>query len=713
MDNAHDRQVAEVDGFGSAGDYQGLGCEPNLNVIGEAVDDLRNIKLDPFVVDGLGAPKGLHPLEHVQWAEAVQHPFSARTVELEPDLDLAVRTVLEMQPRELDEHRRGVLRSFLAAAGGLEESRAAWTRRGPAEAQLLLQRLHGPMLEYLIRILQWPDLELAGHLRGFPIAGHLPPAHYASQPPRKLIPRADAENLVAEIPDWNLQVLRALKDLPYSHDIAGELQKDVDLGAMLPATLLTDDHVREYLLMRRLPVRELRSAGWKTRIADHGTECGINPNTSTEDTIKHDTVDVLMEIELRFLQAGRPRLSKWKRDVKRAFKRIPVMANHRRLTGAVWQAGQDVWFSRHIGMPFGTTSAGLGWHRLANVVMAFCRRLLFLTAGRYVDDSFGVDEDNVQITGGYCMQVISSVLGLELDAEKAEDTLQGLIVLGVLVQEDPRNGRVEVQVTAEKAKAWSELLQKYLQDGRCEAGDSGKLAGRLSFAVTMAADKVGRAYIRPFYAQQHDPLPDAMLSSRWKQAARWWIHYLEARPPAYRSIDDQHREQVQLWTDAAGESRGLAAVLRVGSSFWYTYTKLPEAIWDLLIPRGDHQIGVQETLAVVLALGTFQGALRGKLVLSFIDNDGVRANIQSGSSRAPETNGLIGSMWLHIASQRIGLYTARVESKANIADGPSRFDFDLMERLGALSVSPVWPPWTDHFWSIADPLHVAAASDSC
>ena len=62
-------------------------------------------------------------------------------------------------------------------------------------------------------------------------------------------------------------------------------------------------------------------------------------------------------------------------------------------------------------------------------------------------------------------------MGLELDADKAEDTLQGLIVMGVLVQEDPRNGRVEVRATAEKAKAWAEMLRKHLQDGRCEAGE--------------------------------------------------------------------------------------------------------------------------------------------------------------------------------------------------------------------------------------------------
>ena len=39
-----------------------------------------------------------------------------------------------------------------------------------------------------------------------------------------------------------------------------------------------------------------------------------------------------------------------------------------------------------------------------------------------------------------------------------------------------------------------------LESGICEAAMSAKFAGRMSFAVTLASDKVGRAYIGPLYA---------------------------------------------------------------------------------------------------------------------------------------------------------------------------------------------------------------------
>ena len=131
-----------------------------------------------------------------------------------------------------------------------------------------------------------------------------------------------------------------------------------------------------------------------------------------------------------------------------------------------------------------------------------------------------------------CVDVVSRLLGLTLDEDKSEETLQGLLVLGALVTDDPLAGRVTIQVTQEKAMAWAADLELCLASGQCEASESGKLAGRLSFAVTLASDKVGRAFIGPLYAQQHDPLPRGAISMGWRRASEWWLHYLRLRPAA-------------------------------------------------------------------------------------------------------------------------------------------------------------------------------------
>ena len=101
---------------------------------------------------------------------------------------------------------------------------------------------------------------------------------------------------------------------------------------------------------------------------------------------------------------------------------------------------------------------------------------------RYVDDMFRVDDARTQVTGGMCCDIVCRVVGATLDPDKAEDTLQALIVLGALVEDHPSRGVVTLQITHDKARDWSTQLLDCVRDGRCDAGLSAKFAGRLSFA---------------------------------------------------------------------------------------------------------------------------------------------------------------------------------------------------------------------------------------
>ena len=71
-----------------------------------------------------------------------------------------------------------------------------------------------------------------------------------------------------------------------------------------------------------------------------------------------------------------------------------------------------------------------------------------------------------------------------------------------------------------------------------------------------------------------------------------------------------------------------------------------------------------------------------------------------GGGKALEINLPIGRFWLAMAKHRIGFYAARVESKANIADGPTRHDLSEVEELGAQWCEPTLPSWAYDLWSI-------------
>ena len=110
--------------------------------------------------------------------------------------------------------------------------------------------------------------------QGFPLLGDLPPCDGAVlEGLPKSFPR---ENLEEE---ENQVVLNKIKDLPFSHDIMPQTVKDAEHGFMSYPRLLIQSDLTDVNLTRRIPVREERESGWRTRVVDHETESMINEAT--------------------------------------------------------------------------------------------------------------------------------------------------------------------------------------------------------------------------------------------------------------------------------------------------------------------------------------------------------------------------------------------------------------------------------------------------
>ena len=70
----------------------------------------------------------------------------------------------------------------------------------------------------------------------------------------------------------------------------------------------------------------------------------------------------------------------------------------------------------------------------------------------------------------------------------------------------------------------------------------------------------------------------------------------------------------------------------------------------------------------------------------------------SGRAGVDDLNMGIGKTWLMIAGAGLALHVVRVESNANVADGPTRDDLSFLEELGADFVDPILPDWVRHLW---------------
>ena len=121
-------------------------------------------------------------------------------------------------------------------------------------------------------------------------------------------------------------------------------------------------------------------------------------------------------------------------------------------------------------------------------------------------------------------------------------------------------------------------------------------------------------------------------------------------------------------------------------------------MWSQLLHRLDHNIGTQEALAAVLALHTWMGLLDGVVIRVYTDNGGVRYSLISGTSRLPEVALSVARFWQLAADKRWGVLMRRVESKANLADGPTRDDLRHVLKLKAIWTVPVLPDWVFNLW---------------
>ena len=661
--------------------------------------------VSPFVHKGLGAPKGLSVMEQVALALGIDHPWRQWSrMALDADLIEAIEFELSHSPEEIDRYRTEVADWLTKAAQDLEEQRRIWCDSGPPQTHKLRSKLHGPLMQLLSDRIEYEDPNLVEACRvGFPFFGELPPLAVSSKPCVPCVPKYSPDELRASRTAHNDFVLSKLRELPYNEDIYPKTVEDSELGAMTPPGPLWPSMMHDRNFTRRIPVREQRAGKWRTRIVDHETESFVNPATQVCEAPRHDTLDVLCGIILMFLHAGVSPLM-WKRDVSKAFRRVPIFHEHLDCTWTVWLALGQLFCAQHLGMCFGTISAGQAWHRVGGFLRTVLVRLFKVPVGRYVDDFFGASRPGLSKTGGWVLSLLAGCLGFPCDPSKDDDNTATMSVLGALVAVDDSAGAVTTRVSPDKAELWAADLWEVESLQMCSPGLAAKLAGRLSFAVTTAADRCGRAYVKVWHAQSHDPYRGNRASTRLLMAASWWRAYSASNFVGIRSVSEHNRVHIRTWQDAAGLSRKIAAVAYTPSGWFWTEYVVEDVIWNQLSPRKDHQIGFQELLGVLLSLGTFESLIAGSLWTAFVDNDGVMFSLSHGGGGNPETNIAIGKVWLAFASLRICFYCARVESKANLADGPSRDHLAYIRQLKARYVVPRLPAWVYELWRHPDPL---------
>ena len=177
--------------------------------------------------------------------------------------------------------------------------------------------------------------------------------------------------------------------------------------------------------------------------------------------------------------------------------------------------------------------------------------------------------------------------------------------------------------------------------------DAERLNGKLTFALSYVAYRVGRGVMQPLirWASGH---PRAQQSTSWQavdKALAFLITLLSLLPPRiFRLRGAPPRPCVKVWTDAAWEPTSTAPATvgivvyippEAGQRGRYLYSSMvvPEEYMQQFQVRRQY-IGQLELLAAVAAYTTFHAELRDRRVIHWIDNTSALAGLIRGYAGA-------------------------------------------------------------------------------
>ena len=173
---------------------------------------------------------------------------------------------------------------------------------------------------------------------------------------------------------------------------------------------------------------------------------------------------------------------------------------------------------------------------------------------------------------------------------------------------------MRARLDEENAKHWLSGLEELVATKTLEPGMASMCAGQLSFAVTVAADKCGRVYIRPFRAQAHAPLHGFRVRSLTRNCGEV-VHPIPYNS-AHAHPQSDGRKKIGTYLDR----RSLKSVM-VGSRGWMRRTLLIH--WTgctrmacasiCFNERDDNYMGILECAAQVLAPHTFHDLVKSAI----------------------------------------------------------------------------------------------------
>ena len=648
-------------------------------------------------------PDGINdPRLHMEAAMRLQHPF---------DADCALKEDHQKALNEMPAVEASAVRNRMTTLGQwkeLAESKSVMALQAEHEllasdcAKKLGRKPRSALMELLGKQYGVEDTAVPTLcLTGMPIVGK------ALESPFFYPYRVPASITIAELLKTSpLRRPLALKRVKMMAEAGGiqmaqaiwdKTLKEVRAGTMAgPFTLkeMLDKHGQYLNLVPSFGLKQ----GEKYRRRDDHSASHNNLAAERTQQINMAMVDYLMVMVSSMAKRFNKELLIATEDMAGAYRQVPLSDSQVRISvTAVYnpQTKQPSLFEIY-GQPFGAAHAVPNFYRLAEWVCRLLIRAFHLLVDHFFDDYFAVVRRGESQASLFCLQEAFKVLGVVLDDEKSQPPSDFAMVLGVAFNtrslHDQKLLLVEPKPT--RVTNLTTLINKILDDNFLSPSLAASLLGKFGFLCSTLFGKVGRCCTQAVRARQYGNPDEVTLTRELRISLHLMILFANTAPRRELSLDRQ-LPPLLLYTDASdvpGRQQGqwiTGAVLIDPHTMLISYTSwiVPSAVIASFLPKKTY-MGQLEILACPIALNTWPDILQNRQVLLFIDNDAAAACLVRGYSPRQDSCALVGDFWLAASSSKLSVYIDRVESKSNLADGPSRLNFDLMYSLQAIWTAP-------------------------
>lgn len=380
---------------------------------------------------------------------------------------------------------------------------------------------------------------------------------------------------------------------------------------------------------------------------------GIPKDTYLGDPAKFSlpTVDTIVEM-IKVKGRG---CALFKRDLRRAYRQLPVDWGDIHLLGYQWQG--ELYFD--LVLPMGLRSSALCCQRTTNLISYICHKQ-GISVSNYLDDFIGVELWPMAVAAYRALGKIIENSGLEESSPKAIPPSFIMPCLGVLFD----TMSLTLTITPERLLEISQLLVSWENKVEANKHELQSLVGKLMFVASCV--RPGRVFVarllnflRNMSDNSYTPLPMEALAD-----IRWWKKFM----PTYNGVS------MMPWQEWSKPDDVLSSDACPSGCGAWVEDEFFHRPFPAHVLAQNLDINSLELLTVVVAVKLWGNRWQGKRIMIYCDNMTSVVVINSGASRHPFLQNCLREICFWAAVGEFEIRAAHIEGTANrVADALSRY----------------------------------------